>query len=144
MLASLEGLKQPPFAWIFPAFQEVFSEPLSDAERKVQPPGPPSRTAMPRTTARRRPRSAATDCSASVASIRLPTPSVFHLHTFHDAEVALRAGAECLKRLLVSLAFVSRPGDVIAVEFDKDRRLLQSGFVGLHLARGHRQKAPAE
>src|SRR5262245_33050664 len=24
----LEGLKQPPFAWIFPAFQEVFSEPL--------------------------------------------------------------------------------------------------------------------
>src|SRR5262245_30737862 len=24
----LEGLKQPPFTWIFPAFQEVFSEPL--------------------------------------------------------------------------------------------------------------------
>src|SRR5262245_45339424 len=79
-----------------------------------------------------------------LASIRLPTAFVFHLRTFHDAEVPLRAGAECLKRLLVSLAFVSRPGDVIAVEFDKDRRLLQSGFVGLHLAGGHGQKAPAE
>src|SRR5215831_7067037 len=90
------------------------------------------------------PRSAASDCSAGLASIRLRTPSVFHLYTFHDAEVALRAGAECLKRLLVSLAFVSRPGDVIAVEFDKDRRLQQSGFVDLHLARGHGQKAPAE
>src|SRR5215831_4345145 len=87
---------------------------------------------------------AATDCSASLASIRLPTPFVFHLHTFHDADIALRAGAECRKRLLVSLAFVSRPGDVIAVEFDKDRRLLQSGFVDLLLASGHGQKAPAE
>src|SRR5215831_11318688 len=75
---------------------------------------------------------------------RFNEPNCFHLHTFHDADGALRAGAECLKRLLVSLAFVSRPGDVIAVEFDKDRRLLQSGFVGLHLARGHGQKAPAE
>src|SRR6516162_2867300 len=99
---------------------------------------------MPRTTAKWRPRSAATDCSAGLASIRLPTPSVFHLYTFHNAEVALRAGAECLKRLLVSLAFVSRPGDVIAVEFDQDRRLLQAGFVGLHRARGYGQKAPAE
>src|SRR5262245_42931071 len=26
---GIEGLKQPPFAWIFPAFQEVFSEPLT-------------------------------------------------------------------------------------------------------------------
>src|SRR5262249_55700323 len=79
-----------------------------------------------------------------LASIRLATPFVLYLRTFHDAEVALRAGAECLKRLLVSLAFVSRPGDVIAVEFDKDRRLLQSSLVGLHLARGHGQKARAE
>ena len=66
------------------------------------------------------------------------------LHTFHDAEVALRAGAECLKRLLVSLAFVSRQCDVIAVEFDDDGPLRQSGFVGLNLARGRGQKAPAE
>ena len=42
-----------------------------------------------------------------LASIRLATPFVLYLRTFHDAEVALRAGAECLKRLLVSLAFVS-------------------------------------
>src|SRR3954469_25348457 len=33
-------------------------------------------------------------------------------HAFHDAEVAFGAGAERLERLLVSLAFVSRPGDV--------------------------------
>ena len=79
-----------------------------------------------------------------LASIRLPTTYVLHLNTFHDAEVSLRAGAERLKRLLVSLALVSRPGDVIAVEFDKDRRLLQSKFVDLHLARGHGQKTPAE
>jgi len=38
---------------------------------------------------------------------RFNEPNCFHLHTFHDADVALRAGAECLKRLLVSLAFVS-------------------------------------
>src|SRR5262245_40864936 len=47
-----------------------------------------------------------------------------YLRAFHDAEVAIRAGAKCLKRPLVSLAFVSRAGDVIAVEFDNDRRLL--------------------
>jgi hypothetical protein len=46
--------------------------------------------------------------------------------------------------LLVSRAFVRRAGDVIAVEFDNDRRLLQSDFVGLQLARRHGQKAPAE
>src|SRR5262249_4586074 len=103
---------------------------LPFAVRSAQLSGSLSRTAMPRG-------SAATDCSGGLASIRLPTPFVFHLHTFYDADVALRAGAECLKRLLVRLAFVSRPGDVKAVEFDKDRRLLQSGFVGLHLARGH-------
>src|SRR6516165_7980753 len=99
---------------------------------------------MPATTARRRPRSAATDRSARPGLNSTPDRAAFHLHTFHDAEVAPRAGAECLKRLLVSLAFVSRPGDVIAVEFDKDRRLHQSGFVDLHLARGHGQKARSE
>src|SRR6516162_4411814 len=66
--------------------------------------------------------------SAPIRLATLATPFVLYLHTFHDANVALRAGAECLKRLLVSLAFVCRPGDVIAVEFDKDRRLLQAGF----------------
>src|SRR5262245_46399425 len=99
---------------------------------------------MPRTTPRRRPRPAATAFSVRPGLNLSPDPFVFHLHTFHDAEVALRAGAECLKRLLVSLALVSRTGDVIAVEFDKDRRLQQSGIVDLHLARGHGQKAPAE
>src|SRR5262252_8082770 len=105
---------------------------------EAQPPGAPSRTAMPPTTARRLQRIV----RPGLPSIRRPSPFVFHLHTFHDADVALRAGAECLKRLLVSLAFVSRPGDVIAVEFDKNGRLLQSGFVDLHLARGHGQKTP--
>jgi hypothetical protein len=66
------------------------------------------------------------------------------LRPFNDAVVAFRAGAECLKRLLVSLAFVSRQRDVIAVELDNDSPLLQSGFVGLNLARGPGQKAPAE
>jgi hypothetical protein len=46
--------------------------------------------------------------------------------------------------LFVSLAFVSRQRDVIAVEFDNDSPLLQSGFVGLNLARGAGQKVPAE
>jgi hypothetical protein len=58
------------------------------------------------------------------------------LRSFDDAEVALCAGAECLKRLSVSLAFVCRQGDFIAVEFDKYRPQPQSGFVGLNLARG--------
>jgi len=66
------------------------------------------------------------------------------LRTFNDAVVALRGGAECLKRLLVSHAFVSRPRDVVAVEFDNDSPLLSSGYVGLNLARGPGQKAPAE
>jgi hypothetical protein len=53
---------------------------------------------------------------------RQPTESLVSLNlpTFNDAEVAFRAGAERLKRLLVSLAFVSRQRDVIAVEFDND------------------------
>jgi len=44
----------------------------------------------------------------------------FNLPTPNYAEVAFRAGAERLKRLFVSLAFVSRQRDVIAVEFDND------------------------
>jgi hypothetical protein len=51
---------------------------------------------------------------------------------------------ECLKRLLVSLAFVRCDSGVEAVEFDNDRPLLQSGFVGLNLARGPGHKTPAE
>jgi hypothetical protein len=45
---------------------------------EAQPPGAPSRTAMPPTTARRPPRSAATDCSAGPVCLRLSftyTPS---------------------------------------------------------------------
>ena len=41
-----------------------------------------------------------------------------HLRAFHDAEVAFCAGAECPKRLLVCLAFVSRQGGVVAVKFN--------------------------
>jgi len=58
------------------------------------------------------------------------------LRTFNDAVVAFRAGAECLKRLLVSLTSVSRQRDVIAVEFDNDSPLRQPCFLGLNLARG--------
>jgi predicted nucleotidyltransferase len=42
--------------------------------RKAQPPGPPSHTARPPTTARRRPRSAATDCSARFVLNSTPDP----------------------------------------------------------------------
>jgi hypothetical protein len=70
--------------------------------------------------------------------------SVGSLYTFDDAEVAFRARAECLKRLLVSLALVGCEGTIVGVEFDKNRKLLQSGFVSLNLARGSGQKAPAE
>ena len=52
------------------------------------------------------------------------------LHTFNDPVVAFRTGAERLKRLLVSLAFVSRQRDVITVKFHNDRP--QSSFVGLN------------
>src|ERR1041385_698388 len=68
----------------------------------------------------------------------------FLLRTFNDAVVAFRAQAECLKRFLVSLAFVSRKRDIVAVELDDDSPLLQSGFEGMHLARRQGQKAPAE
>ena len=66
------------------------------------------------------------------------------LHTFNDPVVAFRTGAERLKRLLVSLAFVSRQRDVITVKFNDDRPLLQSSFMGLNLACGQGQKASAE
>jgi len=71
-------------------------------------------------------------------------PSCPDLHTFNDAVVAFRAGAESLKRLFVSLTFVGRQRDIVAVEFDNHSPQLQSGFVGLNLARGPGQKAPAK
>lgn len=71
-------------------------------------------------------------------------PGSRDLPTFNDAEVSVRAGAECLKRLLVGVTFVGCQRDVIAVEFDNDCPLLQSGFVGLNLARGPSQNATAE
>ena len=44
-----------------------------------------------------------------------------NLHTFHDAEVTLRAAAEGLQRLFVGLAFASCQRSVVAVEFDNNR-----------------------
>jgi hypothetical protein len=49
-----------------------------------------------------------------------------------------------LERLFVSLALASRQRNFITVEFDNDSPLLQSGFMGLNLAVGRRQKAAAE
>ena len=46
------------------------------------------------------------------------------LRTLDDAKIAFRSGTECLKRFLVSLAFMSRDGNRVAVEFDKYRPLL--------------------
>ena len=46
---------------------------------KVVTPGPPSRSAMPPTTARRRPRSAATDCSARFGLNSTPGPVCLRL-----------------------------------------------------------------
>ena len=66
------------------------------------------------------------------------------LRTLDDAKVASRSGTECLKRLLICLAFMSREGNFVAVEFDKYRPQLQSGLVGLNLARGPGQKPSAE
>jgi hypothetical protein len=66
------------------------------------------------------------------------------LHTFNDAEVSFRAGSKGLKCFLVSGAFMCRQRDIITVEFDKDRSLLQSGFMGLNLTGGPSQKAPSE
>src|SRR5262245_35366897 len=51
---------------------------------------------------------------------------------FDDAEVSLSARTECLKCLLVSLAFVGCEGDFVAVEFYENRSQLQSGLVGLN------------
>ena len=61
-----------------------------------------------------------------------------------DTKVAIRTGTECLKRLLVSLTFVRCNSGVKTVEFDNNCPLLQSGFVGLNLAREPGQKTPAE
>ena len=66
------------------------------------------------------------------------------LRTRDDAKVAFCSGAECLKSLLVSIAFMSGEGNLVAVEFDKYRPQRQSGLVGLNLARGSGQKVPAE
>jgi hypothetical protein len=66
------------------------------------------------------------------------------LHTFNDPEVAFGTGAERLKRILVSFAFVSRQRNVIAVKLHNDRPLLQSSFVGFNVAGGHSQEARAE
>ena len=65
------------------------------------------------------------------------------LNTFKDAKVTFRARTECLKRLLVRLAFVCRERDIIAIKFDDDSPLLQSSLVGLNLACGQGQKASA-
>jgi len=70
--------------------------------------------------------------------------SVGSLHTLDDAEVALCAGSQCLKRLLVTLAFVSCQRDLIAVELDKYRPQLQPGFVSADLARGTGQQTCPE
>jgi hypothetical protein len=56
------------------------------------------------------------------------------LHSFNDSKVAFRAGAERVKCLLVSDAFVSSECDVIALQLDNDSPLLQSGFKSLELA----------
>jgi hypothetical protein len=47
------------------------------------------------------------------------------LGALDDVIVAFCTGTQRLKRLLVSLAFVGREGDIIAVKFDKDRRQLR-------------------
>ncbi len=70
--------------------------------------------------------------------------SVGDLRAFDDSKVAFRVGTERLKRLLVSLAFAGREGDLIAVELHKDRPQRQSGFVRLNLARRPGQKSSAE
>jgi hypothetical protein len=68
------------------------------------------------------------------ASVNQQNHLSFNLDTFNDAIVSYRAGSECLKRLLVGLAFVSRQRNVVTVEFNNDGPLLQSSFVGLNLA----------
>ena len=66
------------------------------------------------------------------------------LRALHNTEVALCAGPECPKRVFVNLAFVGRERNLIAVELDENRRLLQSGFVRVNLACEASQKAAAE
>jgi|HubBroStandDraft_6_1064221.scaffolds.fasta_scaffold1409671_1 hypothetical protein len=66
------------------------------------------------------------------------------LRTFYDPKVAFRAGTELLRCLLVSLSLLRRESNIIAVDFDKNCPLLQSGFVGLNLAGGPGQKTPTE
>jgi hypothetical protein len=51
------------------------------------------------------------------------------LPNLDDAKVAFCARNECLKRLLICLAFMGGEGDLIAVELDQNRPQLQSGFV---------------
>ena len=41
------------------------------------------------------------------------------LRTLDDAKVAFRSGTECLKRLLVRLAFMSREGNLVGAKFNK-------------------------
>ncbi len=64
------------------------------------------------------------------------------LGTRDDAKIAFCSGTESLKSLLVSIAFMSREGNLVAVELDKYRPQRQSGFVGLNLARGPVKKRP--
>ena len=66
------------------------------------------------------------------------------LNTFDYTEVAFRSRAECLKRFLVCVAFVSCEGTIVGIELDQNRTFLQSGFMSLNLARGPGQKASAE
>src|SRR5215831_4086931 len=66
------------------------------------------------------------------------------LQTLDDPDVANCARTEGLKRLPISLALMRREGDCVALELDEYHPLLQSGFVGLDLARRHGQEAPAE
>src|SRR5215831_6666864 len=79
-------------------------------------------------------------------NLRQFKPFVFRpdLRTFNDAVVAFRTGAESLKRLFVSLTFVCRQRDVVAVEFHNHSLQLQSGFVGLNPACEPGQKSSAK
>jgi hypothetical protein len=57
--------------------------------------------------------------SLAIQGLAYKCPGAVGLRTFNNAVVAFRTGAKCLKRFLVSLAFVGREGDIVAVEFDK-------------------------
>src|SRR5262245_38917446 len=96
-------------AVIFLSYVTAMQLPPFRRTEKISRPGPPPCDWCAAWRCMRAARSAATDCSARLGPnlspdpVCLPTPFVspfvFHLYTFHDAEVALRAGAECLKRL---------------------------------------------